>query len=225
MSKKWNNDKMKSINIHGKEYYEVKERVQEFHRRYENGSIETEIIELTDTRFITRTIVKPDEHSVYSGLACEVIGSGGFSGSELECCETSSVGRALGFLNIGITNSIASADEVRRAKDSNGGGSDSKEQKPASEKQIKYIMKLCADKSVDTGFADFDNIDMKLAGTLIELLMAKKDFNKDKILELLKSTLSEEVQEKIDNKEEAKEEKAELPDYVEKLPQEEDIPF
>ena len=45
----------------------------------------------------------------------------------------------------------------------------------------------------------------------------KKDFNKDKILELLKSTLSEEVQEKIDNKEEVKEEKAELPDCVEKL--------
>ena len=58
---------------------------------------------------------------------------------------------------------------------------------------------------------------MKLAGMLIELLMAKKDFNKDKILELLKSTLSEEVQEKIDNKEEVKEEKVELPDYVEKL--------
>ena len=115
---KWTDKSMKSINIHGKEYYEVKERVQEFHRRYPDGSIETEIIELTETRFITRSIVKPYKgiDITYTGLACEVLGKGGFSGSELECCETSSVGRALGFLNIGITNSIASADEVRNAK-------------------------------------------------------------------------------------------------------------
>ena len=28
---------MKAISIHGKEYYEVKERVMEFHRIYPNG--------------------------------------------------------------------------------------------------------------------------------------------------------------------------------------------
>ena len=44
---KWTDKNMKSISIHGKEYYEVKERVMEFHRRYLEGSIETEIIELT----------------------------------------------------------------------------------------------------------------------------------------------------------------------------------
>jgi hypothetical protein len=166
---KWSDKSMKSINIHGKEYYEVKERVQEFHRRYPDGSIETEIIELTETRFITKTIVKPkaDINIVYTGIACETIGTGGFSGSELECCETSSVGRALGFLNIGITNSIASADEVRNAKENN----------PASEKQLKFLENLCKKKGRDySKIPNLDNLSSAEATNWIDKL--KKMENK-----------------------------------------------
>ena len=35
------------------------ERVKEFHNIYKNGSIKTELIEMTD-RFITKTIITPD---------------------------------------------------------------------------------------------------------------------------------------------------------------------
>ena len=215
---KWTDKSMKSINIHGKEYYEVKERVQEFHRRYPDGSIETEIIELTETRFITRSIVKPYKgiDITYTGLACEVLGKGGFSGSELECCETSSVGRALGFLNIGITNSIASADEVRNAKrNQKDNDEETYESKPATENQIKYIMSLCADKSIDNSLSDFKKISMDLASELIQELK-EKNVDKDKISKLFKSTLSEDVQDKIDKEEEKQEEKQE---------NKEDIPF
>lgn len=196
---KWTDKNMKSINIHGKEYYEVKERVMEFHRRYSNGSIETEIIEMTDDRFITRTIVKPhkDRNTTYTGLACETIGKGGFKGSELECCETSSVGRALGFLNIGITNSIASADEVKYAKrNQNEDSETSYESKPATESQIKYIMSLCANKSIDNSLVDFDKVDKELASELISLLK-ESNVDKEKINELFKTTLSKDVQDKI----------------------------
>ncbi len=166
---KWTDKNMKSISIHGKEYYEVKERVMEFHRRYLEGSIETEIIELTDTRFITKTIVKPyvDKDIVYTGIACETIGSGGFSGSELECCETSSVGRALGFLNIGITNSIASADEVRSATNN---------EKPASEKQLEYLENLCHKKGRDySKIPNLENLSSAEARNWIDKLKKMED--------------------------------------------------
>ena len=109
---------MKKIKIKGKDYVEVHERVKEFHNQYPNGSITTEIIEMTD-RFITKTTVIPDigvPERYFTGVAYEKESEGFINKtSALENCETSSVGRALGFLNIGIDTSIASYDEVSNA--------------------------------------------------------------------------------------------------------------
>ena len=108
-----------SIKIHGKDYVLVNERVQEFHRLYPNGSIRTDLIEFSDKRFITKTEVCPDVNDrmrIFTGLAYEMVGSSQINKtSALENCETSAVGRALGWLNIGIDGSIASADEVENA--------------------------------------------------------------------------------------------------------------
>ena len=106
---------MKKINIKGKDYIEVNERIKEFHNLYPNGSIETELIEMTD-RFITKTTVVPDVKNPdrkFTGIAYEKE-DGSFINktSALENCETSSVGRALGMLGIGIDTSVASYDEV-----------------------------------------------------------------------------------------------------------------
>ena len=109
---------MKKIQIKGKDYVEVHERVKEFHNQYPNGSISTEIIEMTD-RFITKTTVIPDigvPERCFTGVAYEKEDDSFINKtSALENCETSSVGRALGFLNIGIDTSIASYDEVSNA--------------------------------------------------------------------------------------------------------------
>ena len=109
---------MKKIKIKGNDYVMAHERVMEFHKLYSNGSIVTEIIEMTD-RFITVTKVTPDvdkSERYFTGIAYEdVTGSGVNSTSALENCETSSVARAMGFLNIGIDTSIASAEEVQNA--------------------------------------------------------------------------------------------------------------
>ena len=109
---------MKKIKIKGNDYVMAHERVMEFHRLYPNGSIVTEIIEMTE-RFITITKVTPDvgnPERCFTGIAYEdVTGSGVNSTSALENCETSSVARSLGFLNIGIDTSIASAEEVQNA--------------------------------------------------------------------------------------------------------------
>ena len=109
---------MKKIDIKGKEYVQVHERVMEFHKLYPNGRIETDIIQMTET-FITQTKVTPDIENperYFTGIAYEKEGASFINKtSALENCETSSVGRALGFLNIGIDTSIASKDEVDNA--------------------------------------------------------------------------------------------------------------
>ncbi len=109
---------MKKIEIHGKEYVQVHERVMEFHKLYKNGKIETDIIEMTD-RFITKTKVTPDvdkPERYFTGIAYEKEGENFINKtSALENCETSSCGRALGFLSIGIDTSIATAEEVDNA--------------------------------------------------------------------------------------------------------------
>ncbi len=109
---------MKKIDIKGKEYVQVHERVMEFHKLYPNGRIETDIIQMTET-FITQTKVTPDIENperYFTGIAYEKEGASFINKtSALENCETSSVGRALGFLNIGIDTSIATAEEVGNA--------------------------------------------------------------------------------------------------------------
>lgn len=104
---------MKKIKIKGNDYVMVHERVKEFHNLYPNGSIKTEIIEMTE-RFITVTTVIPDVANpvrLFTGIACE-IAKDEFS---ISVAETSSCGRALGFLSIGIDASIASYEEVANA--------------------------------------------------------------------------------------------------------------
>ena len=109
---------MKKIQIKGKDYIEVNERVKQFHIDYPNGSITTELIEMTD-RFITKTTVIPDVKNPdrkFTGIAYEKEDSTFINKtSALENCETSSCGRALGMLGIGIDTSIASYNEVANA--------------------------------------------------------------------------------------------------------------
>ena len=64
---------MKKIQIKGKDYIEVNERIKEFHKTYKNGSISTDLIEMTD-RFITKTTVIPDAKNPdrkFTGIAYE----------------------------------------------------------------------------------------------------------------------------------------------------------
>ena len=109
---------MNTIDIHGKPYVMVKDRVDEFHKKYPNGSIRTELIEMTE-RFIVKATVIPDidnPERCFTGHAEETIGSSQINKtSALEVSETSAIGRACGALNIGIIDSFASADEVSTA--------------------------------------------------------------------------------------------------------------
>ena len=109
---------MKKIKIKGNDYVMVNERVLEFHKLYPNGSIKTDIIEMTE-RCITKTTVTPDvanPERCFTGIAYEMEGSSFINKTSfIEQCETSSTGRALGFLGIGVDESIATAEEVGNA--------------------------------------------------------------------------------------------------------------
>ena len=107
------------VKIHGNDYVTVAERVAEFHKRYKDQtkSIITEIIQFKDGIVVVKAVVKVGEE-VYVGHAYEDIGSSPImETSSLEVCETSALGRAMGFLNIGldVSGAIASAEEIANA--------------------------------------------------------------------------------------------------------------
>ena len=60
------------VKIHGKEYLTVAYRVQEFKSKFENHSIETDIISISDERVCTKTVVRNSEGAIVAtGLAEE----------------------------------------------------------------------------------------------------------------------------------------------------------
>ncbi len=110
---------MKSIDIKGKQYITVNERIKEFHNLYKNGSIRTSLVSNDNGVCLFKATIRPDQANadrVFIGHAYEKEGSTFINKtSYLENCETSAVGRALGMLGIGIDVSLASADEVQNA--------------------------------------------------------------------------------------------------------------
>ena len=109
--------KMKTINIHGKNYVEVHERVKFFRENFKDHSLTTEVIEKTENTIMMQAIVKnKDGFVLASGTAEEIKDSSKVNKtSHVENCETSAWGRALANLGIGLDTSIASADEMNSA--------------------------------------------------------------------------------------------------------------
>lgn len=105
---------MKSVNIKGKEYVMVNERLSYFRANYKDWSLISEIVNLTDDSCVIKASVIDDKGIVRAtGYAQEDKMSSAINKTSfVENCETSAWGRALGNLGIGIENSIASAEEV-----------------------------------------------------------------------------------------------------------------
>jgi hypothetical protein len=105
---------MKTINIKGKEYIPVVERVKEAHKLDSDVSITTEAVEFGERVSVKATVVFKGK--TFTGHSQAVYGKGMMGDVALEIAETSAVGRALGFANIGLIDGIASADEMRKVK-------------------------------------------------------------------------------------------------------------
>ncbi len=109
---------MKTVNIKGKEYIMVHERLKFFNEKYTNGSITTERI-LENEREIIKAIIIPDVDKpirIFTAYSQATWGDWYINKtSALENAETSAIGRALWFMGIGLDKWVASADEVAKA--------------------------------------------------------------------------------------------------------------
>ena len=116
------NSEIVMIDMKGKDYAMVPERVTAFRKLYPEGFITTEIIANDG-----KTVLMQAKAGYYretgeavvlgTGFAQETMGRGMVNNtSHIENCETSAVGRALGFLGLGINGGgICSAEELANA--------------------------------------------------------------------------------------------------------------
>jgi len=118
------NSEIKMLDLKGKDYAMVPERVTAFRKLFPEGFITTSILNLSDDGTI---VIMKAEAGYYredgsrvvlgSGTAKEVQGKGMVNGtSHIENCETSAVGRALGMIGLGLNGGgICSAEELVNA--------------------------------------------------------------------------------------------------------------
>lgn len=107
--------------IHGKNYAEVPQRVKAFRILYPQGFIITEMLSNENGVCVIKATAgyyaeDGSPLTLGTGMAYEKEGSSNINRtSYIENCETSAVGRALGFLGLGSETSIASYEEVQNA--------------------------------------------------------------------------------------------------------------
>ena len=108
---------IQTTDVKGKDYAEVPQRVKAFRSLYPQGTITTDIVSVENGLCIIHATVSVDGVVLGEGTAYEKEGSSFINTtSYIENCETSAVGRALGFAGFGIDVSIASYEEVMNAK-------------------------------------------------------------------------------------------------------------
>jgi len=134
------NETIKTMDIKGKEYAMVNQRIKAFRMIYPDGFIHTTMI--SNEGGICIFVA---EAGYFDGDKRIVLGTGTAFEKEtssyinktsyIENCETSAVGRCLGLLGFGIDTSVASAEEVENAINQQEGG----------KKKEEKISLICAD--------------------------------------------------------------------------------
>ena len=127
------NGLIKTVDVKGREYAEVPQRVKAFRSLYPMGTISTEVVLIENGLCVMHATVASDGVILGEGTAYEKEGSSFINKtSYIENCETSAVGRALGFAGFGIDTSIASLEEVMNAQ---------KQQSKMGEEELKAEVK------------------------------------------------------------------------------------
>lgn len=115
------NGQAEKTDIKGKPYVMVKDRVKAFRKLFPHGAIETEVLSIdADTCVIKASAYDNTDAGrilLATGTAREDRNASSINRvSYVENCETSAVGRALGYLGLGIDSGIASYEEMVRAE-------------------------------------------------------------------------------------------------------------
>ena len=110
-------EKLKAIDVKGKNYVMVNERLKYFREHFEGYALISDIIEITPDRVCILAKILDGNGSVKAtGIAFEEKQSSYINKtSYIENCETSAWGRALANFGIGIDENVSSADEVAHA--------------------------------------------------------------------------------------------------------------
>ena len=110
---------MKAINIKGKEYITVNERLKHFRTSddFKGWSITESIESLTEKEGIFKVVIKNSNGVEMASAHAQEYRDSSYINktSFVENGFTSALGRALGYLGIGIDTSIASAQEMQNA--------------------------------------------------------------------------------------------------------------
>ena len=111
------NESIKTLDVKGKEYAQVNERIKAFRMVFPEGTIQTEILSNENGVCVFKaTVFDETNRLLATGHAYEKENSSFINKtSYIENCETSAIGRALGMCGFGIDTSIASAEEVQNA--------------------------------------------------------------------------------------------------------------
>lgn len=109
----------KAIKIQGKSYVLVSDRILYFNETYKEGCITTDLVKYEDKQIIIKATVYPEwlDGRTFTGYSQSIEWQGYINKtSALENAETSAVGRALAMMGIWVIDSIASVDEINKAK-------------------------------------------------------------------------------------------------------------
>lgn len=109
------------------DYVPVNERIDKFYEAYPEGSLQSELVELTASRVTFKAYAyrtPADERPGIGHSSLEIPGSTPYTrGSEIENAETSAWGRAIAALGFEVKRGIASHEEVRNKQGGQGNAS------------------------------------------------------------------------------------------------------
>ena len=129
---------MKKINIKGKEYIPVNERLIHFNNqpKFKGWSIVESVVSIDDKEGIFKVTIVDDNGAEKASAHSQEYRDSSYINktSFVENGFTSALGRALGYLGIGIDTSIASAEEVANAVNNQ-----SKQTKPQSKPKLTNV--------------------------------------------------------------------------------------
>lgn len=158
------NKELETVDIKGKAYVQVNKRVLAFRKLFPMGKIETEIVDLTDGVVTMKAYVYDETGFLLAtGYSQEKETSSYINKTSfIENAETSAVGRALGWLGIGVDSSMASAEEVANAIINQNKKAETKTGYPSREEMVRVI----SEKNIN----DPDNITKILKWAGVEFL-------------------------------------------------------
>jgi hypothetical protein len=103
------------------DYIPVNERIAAFYAKHPDGSLQSELVELSESRVVMRAYAYRSPEDTRPGIgysSLEIPGRTPYTrGSEVENCETSAWGRAIAALGFEVKRGIATAEDVRNKSD------------------------------------------------------------------------------------------------------------